>query len=93
MTKREICDERPTFAYYSGLGGLEARFIEYGIDDYLYLIAGQWSGRKIYPSSRSILFFCRRFGFNHSGGGLFIISRSIRKFLRSIDFLIHTREL
>lgn len=33
MTKREICDERPTFAYYSGLGGLEARFIEYGADD------------------------------------------------------------
>lgn len=48
MTKREICDERPTFAYYSGLGGLEARFIEYGADDYLYLIAGQWSGRKTY---------------------------------------------
>ena len=48
MTKREICDERPTFAYYSGLGCLEARFIEYGINDYLYLIAGQWSGRKTY---------------------------------------------
>ena len=46
MTKREICDERPTFAYYSGLGGLEARFIEYGVDDYLYLIAGAMERQK-----------------------------------------------
>lgn len=47
MTKREICDTHRTIAYYSGLGGLEARFIEYGIDDYLYLIAGRKTYHKL----------------------------------------------
>lgn len=46
MTKREICDTRRTFAYYSGLSGLEARYIEYGIDDFIYLVAGAWSSSK-----------------------------------------------
>ena len=40
MTKREICDEHRTVAYYSGLGGLEVRHISYGINDFIYLIAG-----------------------------------------------------
>ena len=48
MTKREICESHNPIAYYSGLGGLEVRHIECGIIDYLYLIAGQWSGRKTY---------------------------------------------
>ena len=48
MTKRTICNEHPTIAYYSGLGGLEVRFIEYGINDFIYLIAGAWSSRKTY---------------------------------------------
>lgn len=48
MTKHEICDTHRTFAYYSGLGGLEIRFIEYGINDYIYLIAGQWNNNKSY---------------------------------------------
>ena len=38
MTKREICDTHRTIAYYSGLGGLEVRFIEYGINDFIYLL-------------------------------------------------------
>ena len=48
MNKREICDEHPTFAYYSGCRGLEVRFIEYGVTVYMYLIAGQWSSKKSY---------------------------------------------
>ena len=47
MTKHEICDTHRTFAYYSGLGGLEIRFIEYGINDYIYLIAGQWKDGRV----------------------------------------------
>ena len=39
-TKREICELHEPIAYYSGLGGLEVRHIECGINDYLYLIAG-----------------------------------------------------
>ena len=49
MTKKEICQDNATIAYYSGLGGLEVRFIEYGInDDYVYLIAEAWSNNKSY---------------------------------------------
>ena len=48
MTKREICDEHRTVAYYSGLGGVEVRHISYGINDFIYLIAGAWSNKKSY---------------------------------------------
>lgn len=48
MTKREICDGHRTIAYYSGLGGLEVRHISYGINDFIYLIAGAWSNNKSY---------------------------------------------
>lgn len=48
MTKKEYCTGRPTVAYYSGLGGLEVKHIEYGIDDYVYLVAGAWIGKKSY---------------------------------------------
>ena len=45
MTKKEYCTDRPTVAYYSGL---EIKFIEYGIDDHVYLVAGAWNGKKSY---------------------------------------------
>ena len=48
MTKKEYCTDRPTIAYYSGLGGLEVKHIEYGIDDHVYLVAGAWNGKKSY---------------------------------------------
>ena len=48
MTKKEYCENCPTVAYYSGLGGLEVKFIEYGTDDYIYLVAGAWYGKKSY---------------------------------------------
>ncbi len=47
-TKREICERHEPIAYYSGLGGLEVRHIECGINDYLYLIAGTWNGSPSY---------------------------------------------
>ena len=37
MTKKEYCINNKPVAYYSGLGGLEINYIEYGINDYLYL--------------------------------------------------------
>lgn len=48
MTKKEYCIDYPTVAYYSGFGGLEVKFIEYGTDDYVYLVAGAWNGKKSY---------------------------------------------
>ena len=48
MTKKQICESKATVAYYSGLGGLEAKHIEYGIDDYMYLVSGVWHGKCAY---------------------------------------------
>ena len=39
QTKKQICENSATIAYYSGSGGLEAKHIEYGINDYIYLVA------------------------------------------------------
>ena len=35
-TKKQVCSNNKAFAYYSGLGGLEIHYIDYGIDDYVY---------------------------------------------------------
>jgi hypothetical protein len=48
MSKKEICNNNKSFAYYSGLGGLELKYIEYGIDDYIYCVSGAWNGKKQY---------------------------------------------
>lgn len=45
MNKNEY-KNTPSIAYYSGLKGLELKHIEYGINDYLILQAGSWSGKK-----------------------------------------------
>ena len=48
MTKKEICISNPTFAYFSGFNGLEIKYIEYGINDYLYCVSGAWYTPKYY---------------------------------------------
>ena len=48
MTKKEICLQNESFAYYSGFGGVEFKHIEYGIDDYIYCISGAWCSQKSY---------------------------------------------
>ena len=35
-----------SFAYYSGLNGLELKGIEYGINDYVFLVSGALGGKK-----------------------------------------------
>ena len=44
MNKREYCENRESVAYYSGLGGVEIKGIEYGIDDYVYCVSGCFGG-------------------------------------------------
>lgn len=46
MTKREICTNNPSIAYYSGFNGLEVHHIEYGINEYIYCTSGAWGGKK-----------------------------------------------
>lgn len=48
MTKKEICENNNSFAYYSGFGGLELKHIEYGIEDYIYCVSGAWCSKKSY---------------------------------------------
>lgn len=47
-TKKEICENNKSFAYYSGFSGLELKHIEYGIEDYIYCVSGAWSAKKSY---------------------------------------------
>ena len=47
-SKKEICQNNKSFAYYSGLNGLEFKHIEYGIDDYIYCVSGAWNGKPKY---------------------------------------------
>ena len=43
MTKKEKCLNNNTIGYYYGLGGVEIKHIEYGIEDYIYCVSGAWS--------------------------------------------------
>ena len=42
MNKREQCLNNDTIAYYYGLGGVEIKHIECGIEDYIYCVSGVW---------------------------------------------------
>lgn len=44
MNKKEYCMAHESIAYYSGLGGLEIKGIEYGVTDYVYCVSGCWGG-------------------------------------------------
>lgn len=48
ISKKEICLGNPSRAYYSGFGGLEIKYIDYGIDDYIYCVSGSWTGKPSY---------------------------------------------
>lgn len=45
MNKKDIL-QMETIAYYSGFNGLEIKGIEYGINDYVFLVSGAWGGKK-----------------------------------------------
>lgn len=46
MTKREYCATHESVAYWSGIGGVEIKGIEYGIDDFIYCVSNAWYGVK-----------------------------------------------
>lgn len=48
MTKKEVCLNNKSVAYYSGFNGLEIKKIEYGIEDYVYCVSGAWGSPKNY---------------------------------------------
>ena len=48
MSKREKCLNNKTIACYYGLGGLEIKHIEYGIEDYVYCVSGVFGSTKIH---------------------------------------------
>jgi hypothetical protein len=48
MSKKEVCLNNDSFAYYSGFGGLEFKKIEYSIDDHIYCVSGAWTDKKSY---------------------------------------------
>ena len=60
---KHIISKLDTIAYFSGCGGIEVKHIEYGATDFVYFIAGAWTGNKtahkarIYYSSRPFIRF------------------------------------
>lgn len=42
MTKKEICTNNKSIAYYSGFNGLEIKAFEYDIDDFVYFTVNSW---------------------------------------------------
>lgn len=44
MNKKEYCMTHESVAYYSGLGGLEIKGIEHGVNDFVYCVSGCWGG-------------------------------------------------
>ena len=49
--KREL-DNLPTIGYWSALGGVEVKKVEYGIEDYIVCISNAWGGKKAYHRVR-----------------------------------------
>lgn len=62
-TKKYICENNNSFAYYSGFGGIELKHIEYGIEDYIYYTSNTWYGKpnyhkcKVYTDSNGNSYF------------------------------------
>ena len=57
MNKREYCENRESVAYYSGLGGVEIKCIEYGIDDYVYCVSGCFGGTAVRRFHRCKIYY------------------------------------
>lgn len=51
-TKKEVILNNDKIAYISACGGIEIHHIYYGINDYVYFVAGAWSGKKSYHKAK-----------------------------------------
>lgn len=52
LTKKEICMNEKSIAYYSGFSGIEIKKIEYGVEDYVYFVAGAWCSKESYHKAK-----------------------------------------
>ena len=52
MTKKELCQNSVSIAYYSGFNGLEVKAITHGIHDEMYAVSHAWGGEKKYHKLR-----------------------------------------
>ena len=52
MTKKELCQNSVSIAYYSGFNGLEVKAITHGIHDEMYAVSNAWGGKKKYHKLR-----------------------------------------
>ena len=44
--RKALIMEMQSIAYYSGFPGLEIKYIEHGINDYLYCVSGTWGAKS-----------------------------------------------
>ena len=57
MNKRESCKTNETIAFYYGLGGVEIKGIEYGIDDYVYCISGTMCKESLHSYHKCKIYY------------------------------------
>jgi hypothetical protein len=48
MSKKELCMNKKSVGYWSACGGVEVKAIDFGIEDFVYCVAGAWNGKKSY---------------------------------------------
>jgi hypothetical protein len=72
MTKKSICENNKSFAYFSGWGGIEFKYIEYGIEDYIYCISNAWHSPKKYHKCKI---------YSNNNGDMYIKINGIRIYL------------
>ena len=63
MTKKEKCLNNDTIAYYYGLGGVEIKYIEYGIEDYVYCVSGVFGSPKIHRYHKLKIYYTEKGGY------------------------------
>lgn len=50
--KKIIIDTHEACAYISACGGIEIHYIENGINDFVYFVAGAWCAKKSYHKAK-----------------------------------------
>lgn len=56
-SKKQVCLENKSFAYYSWFGWMELKYIEYWINDYVYRIDNAWCPSRWTRFHKSQIFY------------------------------------
>lgn len=72
MNKKEYCMTHESVAYYSGLGGLEIKGIEHGVNDFVYCVSGCWDGNWCNGKNKKRFHRCKIY-YSVAGSAFFMV--------------------